>query len=149
MSSSRTSIRATALPSAWNSASLSARSDRATKPSAATLPRASRRNCWWPPRGWAMYARSGPSAVTGPVWGGSGGLEDQPGLGASAPSWGQGPASLRDHVAYHAPPPRRLAAEQAAPHVQQGPRILQRQTLAPLRGDMREITLHSSPDGPP
>src|SRR5437764_8288696 len=73
MSLSRTSIRATVSRSAWNSASFCARSDRATKPSAATFPRASRRNCWWPPRGWAMYERSGPSAVTGPVWGGSDG----------------------------------------------------------------------------
>src|SRR5213078_3839871 len=139
MSLSRTSTRATASPSAWNSASLSARSDRGTKPSAAAFPRASRRNCWSPPRGWAMYERSGPSAVTGPVWGGSGGLEDRPGLGASDPSWGQGAAGLRDHVAYHAPPPGCLAAEQAARHVQQGPGILQRKSLAPLGWYVAEV----------
>src|SRR6266480_1042147 len=85
MSLSHTSIRATASRSAWNSASFCARSDRGTKPSAAAFPRASRRNCWSPPRGWAMYERSGPSAVTGPVWGGSGGLEESPRVPSSRP----------------------------------------------------------------
>src|SRR5213082_345773 len=85
MSSSRTSIRATASRSGSNSASFCARSARATKPSAAAFPRASRRNCWSPPRGWAMYERSGPSAVTGPVWGGSGGLEKSPRVPSSRP----------------------------------------------------------------
>src|SRR2546430_10251312 len=51
------------------------------KPSGDTFPRASRRNCSSPPRGWAMCGRRGSSAVTGPVWGGFGGLENRPGLG--------------------------------------------------------------------